>query len=168
MWNATKVLISAPIYQGKRNIFCKSCLGQKRFFTVQICGKKFSAVSKRLWCLWVLILSLTSRVDDDERGMHSRPERCFQLKGSEFLLWMNYMTLVRLKQLFSPVLYIYGDTWKAAVINHIGFHIPCRTTRLLRFWTSVAPCEVLPSTIAKAVNAKSLNIWTVNNNEAQL
>lgn len=146
-WNKSPNL-SSHLSEG-RNIFCKSCLVHKRFFTVQICGKKFSAVSKRLWCLWVLILSLTWRVDDDDRGTYSRPEHCFQLRGSEVLLWMNYMTLARLKQLFSPVLYIYGDTWKAVVINHIGFHIPCCTTRLLRFWTSVAPCEVLPSTPAK-------------------
>lgn len=74
-----------------------------------------------------------------------KARKLFALKGSEFLLWMNYMTPARLKQLLSSTLYIYWDTWKAAVINQVGFHIPRSTTWLLRFWISFAPCEVLPN-----------------------
>lgn len=143
------VAILAHIYQRKIKTFYKSHSGQKQFFTLQICGKIFCVVSKRPWCLWILILSLTLRLVDDDHGTYSRPEHGFELKGSDFLLWMNYVTLVRLKQLFSLVLYIYRDTWKAAVINHVGFHIHCHSTWFLRFWTSLAPCEVFQSTIAQ-------------------
>lgn len=145
MFNEEIVVILAHIYQRKINAFYKSDSGQKQFFTLQICGKTFSVVIKRPWCLWILILRLTLRLVDDDHGMYSRPEHSSELKGSEFLLWMNYVTLSRLKQLFSPVLYIYWDTWKAAAINHVEFHIPRHSTWFLRFWTSVAPCEVFQS-----------------------
>lgn len=90
------------------------------------------------------------------RGTYSRPENCSEFKGNEFLLWMNYTTLARLKQLFSPALYIYWHTWKAAVINQVGFHIQRCTAWLLRFWASIAPCEVLSTVVrCKAANVKS-------------
>lgn len=78
------------------------------------------------------------------------------LREVHFLLWMNYTTLARLKQLFSPALYIYWDTWKAAVINQVCFHIPHRTTRLLRFRISIAPCEVLPLANTKRLQIRNL------------
>lgn len=96
--------------------------------------------------------------------MYSRLENGSECKGSKFLLWMNYKTLARLKQLFSPALYIYWDTWKPVVINQTGFHIPHCTTWLVRFWASIAPCKVSPIIVTyKAANVKFNNGRSANN-----
>jgi len=128
-------------------LFASHVQGGWGFLPLGICGKIWSVVSKRLWCVWNQIPSLAQRRDDDDddRCTYSRPENCSEFQGSKFLLRMNYPTRARFKQLLSPALYIYWDTWKAAVINQVGSHIQHRTTWLLRFWASSAPCEASPT-----------------------
>lgn len=69
----------------------------------------------------------------------------------------EWMTLARLKQLFSPPLYIYSDTWKALVINQLGLHVVRCAARQLRFWTCIAPLDVFPVGELEAANAESKN-----------
>lgn len=116
------------------------------FFTGQDWGSNNSSLnSKAGWKIsfcgnQVPVVFMASRADSIDCGLYSRSECCFELKGSEFLFWMDDMTLARLKQ---TSLFIYIDTWKAAAISQVGFHIPRSTTWLLRFRTTVVPYEPL-------------------------